>query len=54
MLSIVLGITNGLLLSILIILMINLNNIRWDIRNISDILELKYKEELDKKNEVIK
>ena len=47
-----LGIIAGLLIDM--ILHINLYNIRWDIRNISDILELKYKEELDKKNEEIK
>ena len=35
---------------VLIIITKILDKIRWDIRNISDILELKYKEELDKKS----
>ena len=50
MISIALGLICGLLTVIVMILHKNLYGIRWDIRNISDILELKYKEELDKKN----
>lgn len=49
MLSIALGIIAALLTVIVVILHNDLYSIRWDIRNISDILELKYKEELDKK-----
>lgn len=40
----------GCVIGLLIVVVKILDKIRWDIRNISDILELKYKEELDKKN----